>query len=589
MENKTKKRAYFYLILGVITIIVLAIGGTYAYFSASKNSTGTAISGSTNNTIESGLNLTTERLNLSPSPAPASDDLVPADFGVTPDNMTVALVNNALSSGCVDEGYTGCHVWKIIASSSQTLQIANIQLYLGLIDVTDKNQWSYVVYTGTDSTASTIVHKGQLITSFPNSVTTLDINDGGSITAGTPKVYYVMVYLNNTDSIQNDGVTEGTTDATGSYNGIVTLEAMGSQVKATFLDNAAQYITNLYLNNKNGTATNNEIEYNLALSKGLMNDRLGSSSVGADAGNIRYYGADPANYVWLGDNFTSDYTYDSNGSSITRTANSKKLWRIIGVFDGKLKLITADPISTQGLSWDTSIGGTNKINNGYGINQWGPSNSYEGADLMRLLNPGYEGESVNNSLYWTKGSGTVYTGDNNTTKANISFANTGLSQSEKDKIDTAVWYTGAYDQWSYVNNHYNDERGTAGKICSSGNYCNDTVERTSSWNGKVGLMYPSDYGYAVDLSLCQYVIGNYGATVCKNNDWLYNSSFYQWTMSPRADSSDATYVFYVSGYGGSLGGYNANNPSCVRPAVYLKPTVSIVSGSGTEADPYILI
>ena len=26
--------------------------------------------------------------------------------------------------------------------------------------------------------------------------------------------------------------------------------------------------------------------------------------------------------------------------------------------------------------------------------------------------------------------------------------------------------------------------------------CNDTVERTISWLGKIGLVYPPDYGYA---------------------------------------------------------------------------------------------
>ena len=357
--------------------------------------------------------------------------------------------------------------------------------------------------------------------------------------------------------------------------------------------NAASYITNLYTTASKSTARVNNITYNLAPSVGLMNDRLGSSSVGADAGNIRYYGANPNNYVWLGDTFTSAYTYTSNGTSITRAANSKKLWRIIGVFDGRLKLITADPMSTQGLSWDTSAN-TAGGNSGYGINQWGPSGTYEGADLMRLLNPGYEGDSINNSLYWTKGVGTVYTGQSNATTANISFANTGLSQSEKDKIDTAVWYLGAYNgNVSYVNVQYAAERqsATLGKICTSGNKCNDTVERTSTWNGKVGLMYPSDYGYATDLSTCAQTLLNYdnssNSYACRAKDWLYNSSFTQWTISPRAYSSYADLVFVVD-IRGYLSHSDAYIDRRVRPAVYLKSGVIISGGNGTESDPYIL-
>ena len=365
---------------------------------------------------------------------------------------------------------------------------------------------------------------------------------------------------------------------------------------------AADYITDLYTNATKSTATVNSITYNLAPSVGLMNDRLGSMGTDINGGNIRYYGEDPDNYVWLGDSYTSDVTFEGtitgdgystkeecireNGEAyctedIVRHTDDKKLWRIIGVFDGRLKLITADPISTQGLSWDTSASG---INNGNGINQWGPSNSYEGADLMRLLNPGYTG--TNSSLYWNKTSGTVYTGRSDATTASISFANTGLSQSEKDKIDTAVWYLGASASYSYVNVQYAAERQdtTLGKICSLGTYCNDTVERTSTWNGKVGLMYPSDYGYATDLSQCSDTVDDY-ASGCYLTDWL-RTNFFEWTISPYA-ASDANYVFSVD-ENGNLCSYAEYIAGRVRPAVYLKSGLKISDGAGTESDPYVL-
>ena len=232
-EEKKSNKKVFYLVLGIVLSVGLTIGGTYAYFSASKTATGTQITGTTNDV--SGLSITTARVNLSPSPAPASDNLVPADFGVQPTAMTTTEVNRALTNKCVDSGYTGCHVWKITASSSQTIPSANIELSLSLIDVEDKDDWAYIVYEGTDTSSSNIVHKGNIITDFPNGAS-LDIHSGGSITGGTPKVYYVMVYLNNVNSSQNDGTTSGTTDARGTYNGTATLKAMGGEVKVDFID-----------------------------------------------------------------------------------------------------------------------------------------------------------------------------------------------------------------------------------------------------------------------------------------------------------------------------------------------------------------
>ena len=377
---------------------------------------------------------------------------------------------------------------------------------------------------------------------------------------------------------------------------------------------AADYITNLYTNDTNkSTATVNSITYNLAPSVNLMDDRLASSSTPADTvGNIRYYGASPNNYVWLGDTYTTSYTIPGNitlggytdqadciqdGNSaayctedIVRHTGDKKLWRVIGVFGGKVKVVSADPISTQDLSWDTSANEAGG-NSGYGINQWGPSGSYEGSDLMRLLNPGYEGTSINNSLYWNKTAGTVYTSNNNRTTSNVSFANTGLSSSEKALIDTATWYTGAYDSVSYVDAHYAAERGTTGKICSSGtSECDDIVVRTNTWSGKVGLIYASDYGYAANLAQCNQTLNEYYNTGCVDTNWLKQSSWGNWTMSPHANSGYAYIAFSVDNYG-ILHDVNACSGYWVWPAIYLKPNVIIDTNSndGSEQYPYVLM
>ena len=299
-----------------------------------------------------------------------------------------------------------------------------------------------------------------------------------------------------------------------------------------------------------------------------------------DYGNTRYIGKNPDNYVSIdGD-----------------------IWRIIGtmkdVDDGtgnkedRAKLIRASSIGSY--SWDTSA---SSVNIGYGVNEWSQ------ADLMKLLNPDYESETVGGSLYWNNQSGTCYSGQNNGTEA-CDFTSTGIKDKLKTLINDAVWNTGANDGKTYTYNNiitskfYELERSSnAGKICSSGTYCNDTVERTTTWTGKVGLMYPSDYGYATsggsttDRAACLnkelYNWDSSSVSDCKNNDWLYNNSSAQWTISPYASSSRAYNAFYVI-FNGPVRSTYVFGGSGVRPVVYLTSNVKISGGEGTSESPFSL-
>ena len=303
-----------------------------------------------------------------------------------------------------------------------------------------------------------------------------------------------------------------------------------------------------------------------------------------DFGNLRYVGANPCNYVTF------------NGEEAG--------WRIIGVFDNQIKLIRNESIGDY--SWDTSASG---VNRGYGINQWGESGEYTGADLMKLLNPGFDnnlaedasgntiaGTYANNSLYWNKGTGNCYNGQNNA-YTTCDFSTTGLSETAKTMIANSTWNLGSNDGTTYTYNNikakpfYELERSNNnGKICSSGSWCNDTVNRTTTWEGYVGLMYPSDYGYAVGGEARTNCLANtnlfeYKTNNCYTNDWLHNST-YQWTLSPNAHSSNACNVFgvYSTGralYGGAGDGYS------VRPALFLISDIEI-SGEGTPSAPFTL-
>ena len=237
MEENKKEKKKLLLVIAVFTLLIVAsVGGVYAYFAARATNSGAEITGRTLDIDGTKLTIAASRVNLNPTPVPVSDNLVPAKFGVEPTEITTTEVNRALDKKCSNGGYTGCHVWKITASTTQNIPSANIKLNLSLSNVQNKEQWSYVVYTGEDTASSNIINKGYINYDFVSTTNTIDIHKGASLTANTPAIYYVMVYLNNTNSVQNDGVVTGTTNETGTYNGTVTLEAMGGEVYVNFYE-----------------------------------------------------------------------------------------------------------------------------------------------------------------------------------------------------------------------------------------------------------------------------------------------------------------------------------------------------------------
>lgn len=295
-----------------------------------------------------------------------------------------------------------------------------------------------------------------------------------------------------------------------------------------------------------------------------------------DDKNTRYIGSNPNNHVSF------------NGED----------WRIIGVFnnidDGtgvknaRVKLIRSSSIGRY--SWDTTVATTN---NGNGINEWSQ------ADLM---------DELNNGPYYNRTNGTCYRGGNNAT-TNCNFTSNGLTEEARNLIDNATWYLGtnkANDDWTddlTPKVFYNLERGNlTGKQCTSNNYCNDDIARTTTWVGKVGLISPSEFGFATSGSAAttrdtclNTTIGyksngnHWGNSVsdCKNNDWLYSSSEWRWTMLPRGNSSRANFAMYI-GASGNLSNDSASSSGAVLPVVYLKSDVKITSGDGSGTNPYIL-
>ncbi len=292
--------------------------------------------------------------------------------------------------------------------------------------------------------------------------------------------------------------------------------------------------------------------------------------------NLRYVGSNPNNYVQF------------NGV----------LWRIIGVMnnidDGngkkssRVKIVRNESIGH--FLWDTC---PSTVNNGYGINEWSQ------ADIMKLLNPGFEANAdysqansiitVNNSLYWSKKSGTCYGSSSNLSEA-CDLVNVGLNEAAKLMISNAMWNLGAVYPDSTVDKMYELERGNVtGKGCISSDNCNDSISRNITWTGIVGLIYPSDYGYATGTNVsssCKEINLNSYTSTCRENNWLYRESLSFISPISGAKSDNAYSVSYM--VNGSVSTTGAFNKQAIYPTVYLTNNVDIIGGDGTSSNPYIL-
>ena len=348
-------------------------------------------------------------------------------------------------------------------------------------------------------------------------------------------------------SVENTGTTSSTATLStilGYENGGDLIVPSGVTLVTEKKSPLSSYITNLYNNATKTAVINNSITYQYDPKNSLMKD-VGN--------NIRYYGASPNNYI---------YFNCSNQSSSTC-----ETWRIIGVFDGKIKLIRNESIGEY--SWDNKNVSTGAEND-YGKNDW------TDARLMKLLNPGYESKTTGGSLYYNAKSGNCYSGQSNATKA-CNFTSTGIKNATtRNLISDTIYYLGGHNSFSvYPNQIYEKERGTT---VYSG--------RPTEWTGKIALAYPSDYGYAADLGKCSQNLNNYNNSTCTSNNWMKAivAPNYGWLLTPR--SGIASNVWYVYSSGGVYYNSYVYNAYGVAPVLFLNSDANVKSGTGTSSDPY---
>ena len=506
------KKYKLYIIIGVCTLILL-VGGTLAYYTWK----------STSNAVVNAEACTPE-VYFSGGANVTATDLVPV---LTKEEGIVKNITVNKKSAC---------------NSNVTMN-----LYLDLETLPTELADSSFVYelykNGTKVTNGNFASKtqGQTITLVSNT------------TVNTTKDTYILyIYINgNSDN--------PATMANKTFNFKLHADGSGAIYKTL----AAEMITSLYNNATKTTVTNNDITYNTAPSVSLMNDRLGGTTTDLNGGNIRYYGATPNNYIYFN---CSDYS--------NQTSSTCETWRIIGVFNGKLKIIRNTSIGNY--SWDNKNASTG-AENAYGKNDWTT------ARLMKLLNPSdyYTTDSNDNglgqSLYYNSASGKCYKGSDNAT-VDCDFTSTGIKNDTTKKIiSEEVWHLGGWTTYLvYSNQMYGYERGTT---VYSG--------RPTVWTGKIGLMYPSDYGYATDLSMCSEQLGAYNKSACISNNWLSASRTGKWTLTNRSNYSHA--AWYVDSGDSALDYFlSVKYSNNVYPVLYLASDLTMESGNGSSSNPYKL-
>ena len=275
---------------------------------------------------------------------------------------------------------------------------------------------------------------------------------------------------------------------------------------------------------------------------------------GANDGSYRYAGPSETtnNFVCFG--------YDSQDG----TCPTDNLYRIIGVFGDEVKLIKYDYAKSTLLGTDGDYGKTYQATGYGGTNKGQNSQAEIGGYYWSLSDKNTWSESLLNTVNLNKNY--INKIDENGTKWS-------------EKISDHTWKVGGNTETDIIfqtaPNAYQNEINSPAT--------NKTV------NAKVGLMYVSDYMYAVPQD--KWTLYGYNSNSSRDYraaigvNWMY-MGLYEWTLAPLMGDYEYAFGVHTDGrvnyhrfYSSTLG---------VRPVLYLKSTIGYGGGSGTAAKPILV-
>ena len=429
------------------------------------------------------------------------------DVSATSENGSISKYYYALNNS---EEYIESTTNPIVVNDLNKLTEYNIKIYA--IDNTGAKSNIYELNVSTTDETGPVINGIEVSNITSNSLTVTINSDDANITR-----YYFSIDngVNFSSSVNNYYTFTGLKYET-LYDIVVyalsenKYESNELTVSATTLEATLEEFCNNSQNNNyiscwilfqfNGIQGNSGIYYH---TNSLVNS--------ASDNSYRYTWVAPNNYVCFG--------------SDAATCPSNNLYRIIGLFDGKAKLIKA-----------TS----------YGNYYWsGSASNYDSTWKNSTLN-----KNVLNGTYLSS-----------------------LGSTWSDKISIHNWKVGGL----HYNNGYNANVQTT--------FNNEVGANSSTTNNtKIGLMYVSDYGYASPYSYWSTSLGSSSYKNAAENNWLYLEDD-EWTIT-RGTSYSTQIAFYVEG---NLGRTLANRVDygsyVVRPTFYLNPDVIYSGGTATSTDP----
>ena len=521
MENK--KQAIILSIVASLALLVLIVGATYAYFQASG---GTGTSANLRVTT-----YTTDVFNFEVG----SDISIYADatsFASGKGNAVGSTFAKAILTANNKTNTATEHYYLYLNISNNTFlytQNENIpELLLTITDaggnaVTDITSLAYKTVTdgkGTSISGYDITNKSGVITLFNNK----------EITASPTKTdeWNITVTLVNYDKDQSENAGK-------SFGAKLMIQK--GKIKETVAT----------------VCSNGQTLSSCIISMDGKDDTLyhhtSSLANGAGDNSYRYAGASDQvnNFVCFG--------------SDVSPCPTDNLYRIIGVFEDKVKLIKYDYATSALLGTNGDYGGSSTPN----------SSSYKGSLLsIDIYYWNYKAANSSSNIWSTSLLNKI--------NLNTNYLN-NIGTTWSNLIEDATWKVSGHNNTSVTPRAmFTAEITNATKTYGP-----------SDGTSKIGLMYASDYGFAASPSAWTTTLYNYSdndanGTSIQTINWM-NMGHNEWTISPYSSSSSHVIHLYRNG---ALSANFAINGYGSRPVLYLKSSVLYAGGSGTKDSPITL-
>ena len=527
-----KKKPIILSVIALLALVALVVGATFAYFQAQVGEGKSADVVVKSYTVDTFTFSTGSQISLNLD----QDNFASGKGNITGSTYASATLTANNKTNTATEHYylylnieNNTFTYSINESTPEIIMTITDNAGTEVTDITGLTHTSVTDANGTQVSGYDITNKNGIITLFNNREITT--------TSSKEERWNIKVTFVNYDASQN-------ANAGKSMSAKVMIQKEVMPFHQTCNDNTlACHTAKLYT----GTQGENSIYYHDA---NLAN--------GAGDNSYRFAGARDKvnNYLCFG--------------STQSPCPADNLYRIIGVFDGRVKLIKSDYATSALLITD---------------------GDYNTSTYSKSSVSTYKGEltTINRYTWNYKNNTTINNGFGSNTWSTSLLNKTNLNQNFITKVG-AEW-TAKIDEttWKVGGNAYDNIASKPAKTAyqneivkpAPGNY---STNGDTEYKAQIGLMYASDYGFAAAPSAWTTDLKSYHINSIPNSNWMY-MGIDEWTISRFAEFY--TGVLYVNASGRLCNG-SSNDALAVRPVFNLTSSVNYASGSGSATDPILV-